>query len=63
MNLEDILRFTPKIFIRNADLLNLCVEAYRTFDRHRHRLKEFDAVVRARETAYINAMFDGAPIP
>ena len=58
-SLEDILRITPKIFLRNSELLNLCVTAYRIFSRHKPRLDEYGRVLRERETAYINRMFDG----
>jgi hypothetical protein len=63
LNLEQILRYTPKVFMRNTDLLDLCIQAYHTFTRHGARLNEYDAVLREREMDYIDSMFgkeDGA---
>lgn len=58
-SLEDILRFTPKIFMRNSELLNLCISAYRIFSRHKPHLQEYARALRERETAYLDSMFDG----
>lgn len=55
--LNDILRFTPKFFLRNADLIHLCVEAYHVFYKHRTELAEFDRIIRERETVYIESLF------
>jgi hypothetical protein len=57
--LDDILRFTPNFFLRNTDLIQLCVEAYHVFYRHRAEIAEFDRLIRERETAYIESIFGG----
>ena len=59
LNLDQILRYTPKVFLRDGELLNLCIEAYHTFHRHGGRLDEYDAALRERELAYIHSMFGG----
>ena len=59
LNLDQILRYTPRVFLRNTELLNLCVEAYHTFHRHGAQLDAYDAVMREREFAYIETMFGG----
>ena len=60
IGLDDILRLTPRIFLRNSDLLNLCVTAWRVFSRHKPRLLEYGEIIRARETERIERIFHGA---
>jgi len=57
LNLEQILRYTPRAFLGNAELVDLCVQAHRTFSRHGARLDEYAAVLKEREAAYIDSMF------
>ena len=56
-SLEEVLRFTPKIFMRNSDLINLCVMAYRAFSKHKPRLDEYEKLILEKETAHINKLF------
>ena len=49
---------TTKFFLRNADLIQLCVEAYHLFYKHRAELADFDRVIRERESAYIESIFN-----
>lgn len=56
-DLTEIIRRTPKSWIRNKDLLDLSVTAYKTFVNHKHELEELRRLMQEREAAYIDAMF------
>lgn len=60
-SLDDILRFTPKVFMRNSDLLDLCASAYRAFHKHKASLDSYGAALREREYSFMQSMFDGGP--
>ena len=59
-NLRDILRYTPRFFMRNADLLHMCVQAYHVFDKYGKQLDDFDAIIHERETAYLESLFSNS---
>lgn len=57
MNLDQIIRFVPKSLIQNSELLELAVNTYKCFNRHKDMLYDYYDVIKERETDYIDRMF------